>query len=576
MRYILSLMPKYPPLNQLATWFVRVSKAVATIAITFACLQVSAAPKEYEWDKFGYSSSWFGISTTGNSTFALNPLFSSQGAVCSATRIAPVLCPNLEELQLFPAASEGFTCQTPGVPCVLTNLLAGNVVIQAGGPGSIGGGPACTHQPLTVAQTQNRAGAVGHAEFNYKTGKCNCTRTQGNGTFRPDKTLWPDHDTPYCFEPPQLTLYPYEAKYDRKAPDTVLKLSTLITRSPNVVLKKPDLKISIKTTSGVPGKLSNQVLGEDGVISFDYSFPSFDTAKTDTVVVTCASCADGADIATLNIPMAPTLVGFFNGVANTRDQANDGLVALELNTNTIKGKQNIKYELFHNQTGTGKPGDLKLGSTLHDLAEVFDQRSRELNGVLANRWETFWDITGASHASTTSGIGGLLSLLGIKAIDLALLVDSIFNDMLGQFVASFAKILANPPTAADLAAHNAKLLKYAEEGYPVVLIAHSQGNLFVNRAFDTLRAAKPGAPAQVVHIAPASPTLRGDYVLAGVDFVINGLRLLGPSSVPLANISIPISKSDVSGHKLVETYLDSTRAALARVKNMLKSAIEGI
>ena len=318
------------------------------------------------------------------------------------------------------------------------------------------------------------------------------------------------------------------------------------------------------------------MLSADGVISFDYTFPSFSDAKTDTIVVTCEICADGIDIATLDIPMTPTLIGFFNGVWNTEDQANEGLKALKINTNAIKDKQNLKFDLFYNQTGTGNSGDSKVGGALQDLAEVFNQRSRELDGVLANRWETFWDITGGSHASTTSSIGGVLKLLGSKAIDLAKLVDSIFNDTLGKVVGSFTGMLGNPPTAADLAAHNAKLLKYAEDGYPVVLIAHSQGNLFVNRAFDSLRAAKPGAPAKVIHIAPASPTLRGDYALAGIDLVINGLRLQGITSVPMSNISIPTSSSDVSGHKLVETYLDATRAALARVKGMIKAAIGGI
>jgi hypothetical protein len=150
------------------------------------------------------------------------------------------------------------------------------------------------------------------------------------------------------------------------------------------------------------------------------------------------------------------------------------------------------------------------------------------------------------------------------------------NATLNKIILGFTRLLSDPPTASDLAAHNAKLQKYAEDGYPVVLVAHSQGNLFVNSAYDTLRKTKPDAPAKVVHIAPASPTLRSDYALANIDLVINGLRLLGLSSVPPFNLTMEGSKTDISGHTLIGTYLDATRNALERIKSMIKSAIDSI
>ena len=109
-----------------------------------------------------------------------------------------------------------------------------------------------------------------------------------------------------------------------------------------------------------------------------------------------------------------------------------------------------------------------------------------------------------------------------------------------------------------------------------MLIAHSQGNLFVNAAYDRLRSSRPSNPAKVVHIAPASATTRGNYVLADIDLVINGLRLQGINSVPSANISLPTSKADLTGHTLVATYLDASRAALARVQSMIKSALAAL
>ena len=77
----------------------------------------------------------------------------------------------------------------------------------------------------------------------------------------------------------------------------------------------------------------------------------------------------------------------------------------------------------------------------------------------------------------------------------------------------------------------------------------------------------------MVHVAPASPTLRGPYLLADIDLVINGLRLQGINSVPSANIALAYSASDATGHGLVATYLDQVRPALARIKAMIQTAL---
>lgn len=210
---------------------------------------------------------------------------------------------------------------------------------------------------------------------------------------------------------------------------------------------------------------------------------------------------------------------------------------------------------------------------LQDLAEVFDQRSIELDGVLANRWEVFWDVASGRHSSPKSLTGQLLGQLIDARRVLADLVDATFNATLGQIAAGWSRLLANPPTAADMASQLAKLRGYAEDDFTLLLVAHSQGNLFVNAAVDGVRSAKPGVQAQVVHIAPASPTLRGPHLLADIDLVINGLRVQGVSSVPPINVSLFYSTEDASGHMLVATYLDRLRPALERVKSMIQTAL---
>jgi hypothetical protein len=117
------------------------------------------------------------------------------------------------------------------------------------------------------------------------------------------------------------------------------------------------------------------------------------------------------------------------------------------------------------------------------------------------------------------------------------------NALLNQLARDTLKLitlLRDSPTHENRADHMERLWRYADEGHGMVLVAHSQGNLFVNSAFDALMAFKPDARARVVHVAPASPTLRGDYVLANIDLVINALRVTGLNSVPDVNVSLPM------------------------------------
>ena len=80
----------------------------------------------------------------------------------------------------------------------------------------------------------------------------------------------------------------------------------------------------------------------------------------------------------------------------------------------------------------------------------------------------------------------------------------------------------------------------------------------------------------VVHVAPASPTLRGDHLLTDIDLVINGLRLTGLNSVPDVNINIPMSKIDPTGHGFEPTYLDKARAAYSRTIGMINTGLAAL
>lgn len=257
-------------------------------------------------------------------------------------------------------------------------------------------------------------------------------------------------------------------------------------------------------------------------------------------------------------------LGFFNGVWNTYDQANVGRDKLKLLIGEKYNNEPVKYEAFYNHTGKS------VGATaLQDLAETFIQRSAEIDasGELGKRFEYFWEFIGSSKPTFIDKIKGIVPKLNA-------LFDSLYTAIVTNLVGAISYMNSNPPTEADYASHNAKLDTLAANGEKLMLVAHSQGNLFVNHAYDHILPVVTKNRVAVAHIAPASPTLRGDYLLADIDIVINAMRLQGLSSVPAGNLPLPFSKADASGHTLIGTYLDETREGRGKVKTMIKGEMD--
>ena len=345
------------------------------------------------------------------------------------------------------------------------------------------------------------------------------------------------------------------------------------------------LSLSSSLSNADPGRLSTTSVTTDhqGFAQLTYYPPATWTRKqVITIKATCEDCVPGGSWPTkgpwdthritLDGP-DDIVIGFFNGVANTRTAAQGSLRRLEAEFGPQYKETPLKYAQFYNQTACDG------GFCWEDMAETFEQRSVALNGVFADRWETFWDILAGRHQQDTSLTGRLLNLLGNGSNALLQWLDTAATAVLNQLVKNTLRMMtyfSNSPTAADRADHNTRLWRYADDGNQLLLVAHSQGNLFVNSAYDALMRFKPEAKARVVHVAPAAPTLRGDHVLADIDLVINALRGTGLSSVPDVNINLPLSKIDLTGHSFEPTYLDKSRAAYARTRGMITNSLDAL
>jgi hypothetical protein len=324
------------------------------------------------------------------------------------------------------------------------------------------------------------------------------------------------------------------------------------------------------------GQLSPMAGISDTSGNVNFTFKAPKGTSLHRIKAQCTGCENEAAME-IAVKMPDIVIGFFNGVSNTEKAASQSAKRLEAEYGDKYKDTPLKYDLFYNQTACGA-GFGKV-SCLEDVAEVFEQRSKELDGVFANRWEVFWDILAGRQRSDGSLTGRLLSLLGDGANALLQWLDSTANAVMNQLASAILKLLTlftNAPTNENQAEHLARLTEHADRGSGFILVAHSQGNLFVNSAYDALIAAEPNAEAKVVHVAPASPTLRGQHILADIDLVINGLRTTGINTVPPANVNLPFSSIDASGHGFEPTYMDKARNAYARTKELITNSLQAL
>jgi hypothetical protein len=267
----------------------------------------------------------------------------------------------------------------------------------------------------------------------------------------------------------------------------------------------------------------------------------------------------------LHVSAAPCLtpgytIGFFNGVWNTRLGATDSLTKLyALYPATLNGLP-VTKQLFYNQSGCVTPG----ATCLQDVAETFIQRANAIDasGVLAKDFVVFWEaVTGTPTYSNS--LAGVIPSIGN-------LIGSLFTTVTNRILALTALLISTPPTALTMTTNNADLDRLAANGQYFTLIAHSQGNLFLNQAYDHILPTVGASGVQAVHIAPASPTLRGDYVLSSSDTIIGALSLTG--GVSPVNFTLPKNPLDASGHGLLNTYLHSTLPSV--FNSMVKTPVQ--
>ena len=260
-----------------------------------------------------------------------------------------------------------------------------------------------------------------------------------------------------------------------------------------------------------------------------------------------------------------TTFAFFNGVQTTRMEGTFALLYFRLYYGRLDGQGEVlRYELFYNWT-TG----------LEDFVETFAQRLAEQQEI-SNRFELFDEFR--------RGGGSWLTALGSVLTRVPTLVENFNNYLNAQAAATLTALIRTPPnTESNYVAHRARLDTLALQGNKILMLAHSQGNLFANSAYDYIKPKVGEGAVGIVHVAPASPILNGPYSLADKDLVINGLRSTG--TVPAITKTIPAFSdrpagdngfTDFLGHGLIEIYMNPAFATRGEIDASVNAKLSSL
>ncbi|WP_325892504.1 hypothetical protein [Grimontia sp. NTOU-MAR1] len=261
---------------------------------------------------------------------------------------------------------------------------------------------------------------------------------------------------------------------------------------------------------------------------------------------------------------------FFNGVLTDRQEAEDNILATEsaLGHGAQYNQAKLRYVLAYNQSGKANG----FVTALEDFAETFEQRSAEYDQILSERWELFWPILRGEQSS------GFFDYQGDVLSGYFKLLQAALSEQRHDVITTLLTFLYN--NQADIQTskeHEAILDALVWHGSKIVLVAHSQGNLYMNQAYNhtkNVNAYSTGDAIKAVHIAPASPILNGNHVLLDVDYVITSLDLFTGWNINVNSFwPAGFDRPDPVGHNYIDMYLNGPSGARSTVVAAIDSEL---
>lgn len=265
----------------------------------------------------------------------------------------------------------------------------------------------------------------------------------------------------------------------------------------------------------------------------------------------------GKNSLTVNAEAKGVVVGFFNGVWVVYDDAVEHQSRLYARFgDKAMSEHLIQYQLFYNYTH----------GRAEDLLETYDQRMSIIG--LGDKYELFWDAAYGDGVALHRAVNRIPG-----AGDVARQVQKDFST---KFSDNLRAMAADKRLKTSLEHHRLiGSLTGKKSKVRLVLVAHSQGNLYALPAF--AYAAKRSKKVAIVHAAPPIDIARGDYILSTGDAVINSLR---PNHIFPANVDSPSCVDDCLlgfglGHGFAEVYFNKNRAAGKKTELAISVALNG-
>jgi hypothetical protein len=258
------------------------------------------------------------------------------------------------------------------------------------------------------------------------------------------------------------------------------------------------------------------------------------------------------------------VIAYINGLSTDPIGAQDGVDALSAVYGAQYNNQSVSYTLFYTPTD----------GLMQDVINAFAQRVRSSPG-LTDRWELIWD--------TLDGGGGAISDLAIaENPSLSSLVSDLKTTFLNDVSSNVKNVNANKEFQPAVDQFASTLTTYYTQQKKTLVVAHSQGNVYLNAAYDAVKPQLKTDSLRTVAVATPAATVRdpqGRYVTSTTDLVIQAVALaLG--NVEPANTDGPIlgalSSDTGYGHKFVDIYMNPNYKLLSAVKALADSNLQAL
>jgi hypothetical protein len=257
------------------------------------------------------------------------------------------------------------------------------------------------------------------------------------------------------------------------------------------------------------------------------------------------------------------VIAYINGLSTDPIGAQDGLDALSAVYGAQYNNQAVSYTLFYTPTD----------GLMQDVINAFGQRVASSPG-LTDRWELIWD--------TLDGGGAISDLAVAENPSLSGLVSDLRTTFLNDVSSNVKNVTANKEFQPAVNQFASVLTTNYTQQKKTLVVAHSQGNVYLNAAYDAVKPQQKTDSLRTVSVATPAATVRdpqGRYVTSTTDLVIQAVALaLG--NVEPANTDGPIlaalSSDTGYGHKFVDIYMNPNYKLLPAIKALADSNLQAL